>query len=368
MFKNEKPNAVVIFQDPKFFVSLLADLSGIIRQTCPIVWITVWDSHLVGSSRHFNEWLYQSVDHLSCISKQTEWFVNQVLKNSSYPESNPVVSYCGHGQPADIFKPVPKEQYAGTSKQLFQDRQYDFIALANSNNQLRKKQADLLEAWRLFNKSLLPEQAEKTCLIMHTPGLVSPWGTDLGACAQALAPDTNVVFSLQKLDSATLNHLYNLSDVVVNNSNAGGFELSVNEAMLAGRPIIANPTGGMVDQLGYVNSIGQPVPWTKEFKDNLKSYKNGSWAYPLANQRTIVGSPATPYLYDENASIESIVSGLQFWHSMNQEDRTARGLKGREFCLTQGLNSNSFGKACFRDIKFSIDNFRKTAMFGLHQI
>ena len=366
VFKTFNPDSVIIFQDPKFYFNLCIELSKHIRSKCPILFVTVWDTYLLGKTAHFNQWIYQSVDHLSCISRQTEWFVKEVLKESKYPQHNPTVSYVGHGSDPEIFHPLPEAEYEKTKSELFAGKNYDFVAFMNGNNQGRKKMSDVIEAWRIFNEGLSPEARAKTALVLHT-SLVTPYGTDLPAVANALAGDCNIIFSTQKLNEYTLNHLYNSADVVLNVSNAGGFELSVNEAALAGKVTITNQTGGIVDQTGYTKD-NQPLEWTPENFKQLSSYSPGSWCYPLYGQRTIIGSPPTPYLYDYNASIDDIVTGLQHWYLIPKPERQARGKENRHFAIKNGLTANTFATQVVADLKDLMTNFKPKPTFDLYEV
>lgn len=366
LFEAEKPDAVILFQDPKYFVPAFNSVINLVRQKCPVIFVHVWDTHLVGDMRHFNRWMYESCDHISCISHQTRWFVEQVLKDTD-PQIKPTLSYVGHGQDPENYKPLKLEEYATTKSELFKGKDYNFVVLMNNRNQLRKKQADLIYAWRLFNESLPPEEADKCCLVLHTE-LMSLVGTDLKNVADNFAGQSNIVFSVQKLPEVQLNHIVNCADVIVNLSNAAGFELNINEGMLAGKPIIANSTGGLIDQIGYQDDAGHPLTFNLNLKNNLENTRHGCWSYPLPNQKTITGSVPTPFLWDENAAIEDVVKGLQYWYSIPKEERQARGLQGRQWCFDRGLNCFDFSKAVVRDVNQTIQNFKPAQMFSIYPI
>jgi glycosyltransferase involved in cell wall biosynthesis len=238
------------------------------------------------------------------------------------------------------------------------------VALMLNNNQLRKKQSDLVEAWRLFTESLPADEAAKAVLVLHAQP-VAQMGTDLPQVAACLAPKSNVIVSAAKHPEPIVNQLYNIADVAVNISNAEGFGLATNEAMLAGTPIIANVVGGLVDQIGFTkNSL--PVEWTPANYSALSSMQHGNWSYPVFGQRTIIGNPATPYLYDYNASIDDIVKGLQYWYNMDKEQREAYGLQGRQYAIERSLTADSFGSAVVRDIKSTIANYKPVEQFNIY--
>ena len=57
-----------------------------------------------------------------------------------------------------------------------------------------------------------------------------------------------------------LNYLYNLADAQILLTSNEGWGLTITEAMLAGTPIIANVTGGMQDQMRFVDDNGNGLP------------------------------------------------------------------------------------------------------------
>jgi glycosyltransferase involved in cell wall biosynthesis len=63
----------------------------------------------------------------------------------------------------------------------------------------------------------------------------------------------NFIFSDKKLSTEQMNYLYNATDVQIQLTSNEGWGLSLTEAMLAGNPIIANVTGGMQDQMRFVD-------------------------------------------------------------------------------------------------------------------
>ena len=85
-------------------------------------------------------------------------------------------------------------------------------------------------------------------------------GTDLYAVKEYLFDENyekNIVFSLIKLPRQHLNYLYNIADVQILLTSNEGWGLTITEAVLAGTPIIANVTGGMQDQMRFVDENGK---------------------------------------------------------------------------------------------------------------
>lgn len=367
LIKQENINCVVLFTDPNKYYGLWANANYFHAKNIPIYYVSVWDTYLVpkdNGQEHFNLPIYENCDAIGCISKQTKWFTDKVFEKLKYSKK-PFVDYVGHGSDYNTFQPLSKEVTSELYKKLFGTKEYKFIVMMANKNQLRKKFPDLIEAWTIFMDKLTPEQREECALVLHTEA-VSEFGTDLPAVVAALAPNYNVFLSTDKVDEITLAKLYNIADVVCNVSNAEGFGLTTNEALLCGTPIIANATGGLVDQIGFFQD-GLPVKWSPEFRQNLQSYGHGTWSYPLPNNRTIIGTGPTPYLYDENCSMEDIAKGLDFWYNTPAQERERVGLKGREWCQMMGLNAKDFSIAVVEGIENLITNYTSRSIFNTYK-
>jgi glycosyltransferase involved in cell wall biosynthesis len=361
LLNQEQPDILILFDDPHRFLGLL-DSAAFIKSKIPLLFIHVWDTYLNSRNKsvpHFNAPIYENFDHISCISHQTKWFVDNVFKTVKHTPQPPT-TYVGHGQDPNVFKRIEDmEELDKYRADIFGSRKYDFVCLNVNRNQARKKLPDLIEGWRLFIESLPKAEAIKCALILKTE-VISMEGTNLDAVITALAPEHNVLIVPQNCPDAELNKLYNISDVIINNANAGGFELNINQGMLCEKPIIATVCGGMVDQMGF-NRAGAPFVWTEDnFRElnTKREYTPGNWVYPLYGQRTIIGSPNTPYLYDYNASIDDIAAGLHYWHSTTPERRAIDGKAGREYCLKMGITSEDFADAVVQDIGYCLDNFK----------
>lgn len=368
IINKEKIECLVLFTDPHRYMGVWTEAQSL---DIPIYYIHVWDSYLVGGGKsHFNLPIYENCSGIGCISRQTEWFVNRVFADLR-PDAGqkPFIHYVGHGSNPEVFRPLPPNdpKLAEFRRHLMGDNELDFIVLMANRNQGRKKFSDLIEAFNLFCEELPKEEADKCGLILHTEA-ISDAGTNLIECARALAPNRKVFLTNRKFEEADLNLLYNLADVVCNVSNAEGFGLTCNEGMLAGKPVIATATGGLVDQIGFFGTGGERIPWTPQNKSQLREFSHGSWAFPVFPNRTIIGSPLTPYLYDENAPIEGIVQGLQWWKSMRVEDRMHMGLQGRSFAINMGLTAENFANSVTAGIETTINNFQPKSKFSVFSV
>lgn len=357
----EKIDCLVLFTDPNKYAQVFHNAYHI-RNKIPIYFVHVWDTYLTPQPKgkpHFNLPIYESVDSIGCISYQTEWFVNQVLGRSA--EQTPPVAYVGHGRDQRTFRPMLPVEYASSRANVLNGKNYDFVVLMNSRNQHRKKFPDLIEAWRLFMEGLTKEEQAKCALLLKTD-LLSPTGTNMIEVASCLAPDCNVHLQPSHLPEQEMAKLYNIADVTCQISNAEGFGLSINEAMLCGCPTITTACGGLLDQAAIT------PPFTPELIANLKNTIHGGWCYPIAGHRTIIGSVATPYLYDVNCDIDDVVNAIKYWYTIPKEERKRRGMLGREYAINNGFTAEAFATKVVRGIEQTINGFQPKQMFNLYKV
>jgi glycosyltransferase involved in cell wall biosynthesis len=241
----EKPDAIMLFTDPRYFVFLFA-IENEIRKQIPITYLNIWDDY---PAPLYNKPYYEACDLLMGISKQTVNINRIVLGDVA---KNRILKYIPHGLNDKIFKSIKEtdKEYADVvslKKQLFGKSQPEFIVFFNSRNIRRKQIPDALMAFRLFLDKLPKEKAKKCKMLLHTEQ-VSEHGTDLPAVIDLFFEDeykNNVVFTNMRASAYEMSLLYNMSDVQILLTSNEGWGLSLTEAMLCGLPIIANVTGGM---------------------------------------------------------------------------------------------------------------------------
>jgi len=225
----------------------------------------------------------------------------------------------------------------------------------NNRNIRRKQPGDVILAFKTFVDTLPIEQQSKIALLMHTQA-VDENGTDLRAIAKTLAPTCKIIFSEQKVASAELNAMYNVADVTINIGSNEGWGLSSTEAILAGCPIINNVTGGLQDQCGFEDENGEWLRFDGEFSTNHtgRFKKHGTWVKPVfPSNRSLQGSPATPYIFDDRAQFEHVADAIGYWYTMTEENRAACGFEGRTWALANGLTAEQMGNkmiSMFRDL------------------
>jgi glycosyltransferase involved in cell wall biosynthesis len=330
----EKPDAIFLITDPRYFVWLFA-MENEIRKNIPIMYLNIWDDY---PAPLYNKPYYEACDLLMGISKQTVNINNIVLGDKA---KNKIVKYVPHGINHSLYFPINEKdkEYQEFKQSIFGKKEMDFVLFFNSRNIRRKQIPDAMLAYRYFLDKLTPEQAAKCSFILHTE-VVSEHGTDLEAVRELVLnePHHNVIFSLNKLDPKSLNFLYNMADAQILLTSNEGWGLSLTEAILAGTPIVANVTGGMQDQMRFVDENGKWFTPSKEIPSNHtgKYKQHGDWAFPVfPTNRSIQGSPQTPYIWDDRCSPEDAAEQLFKLYNMTREERKSRGLKGREWALSE---------------------------------
>ena len=334
ILKQEKPDAVMLITDPRYFEYVFR-MENEIRKQCPITYLNIWDDY---PAPMFNRPFYEACDLLMGISKQTVNINKLVLKGR---EKNRLFKYLPHGLNPEIYSPLDKKDKGliEFQKSIFPKGKPKFTLFFNSRNIRRKQIPDSLLAYRAFLDSLPLEEALQCKFILHTE-LLTEAGTDLSVVHEYLFGEKYndcVVFSTAKLTTQQLNYLYNSADAQILLTSNEGWGLSITEALLSGTPFIANVTGGMQDQMRFVDENGQWFTPSADVPSNHRgTYKeHGEWMFPVyPTSRSVQGSPQTPYIFDDRCSWEDVCDRIKEIYELTDEERKAKGLKGREWALS----------------------------------
>ena len=342
----EKPDAIMLITDPRYFEWLFA-IENEIRKEIPIVYLNIWDDY---PAPLYNKSFYESCDALLAISKQTKLINELVLGDKAEYK---ITEYVPHGLNEKMYYPIEDEkelkELETFKNNFFQNQEKDFVVFFNSRNIRRKQIPDTMLSFRYFLDTLPREKAEKCAMVLHTE-IVSEHGTDLDAVRNILFQDypNAIWFSTQKLSPQQLNYFYNMADTQILLTSNEGWGLSLTEAILAGTPIIANVTGGMQDQMGFEDEDGNWYEPTSKVPSNHtgKYRKHGDWAFPVfPTNRSIQGSPKTPYIWDDRCSAEDAATRISEVYDLGRERRKEIGKIGRDWAVnTVGFTSQAMGE------------------------
>jgi glycosyltransferase involved in cell wall biosynthesis len=360
----EQPDAVLHFTDPRFWGWLYA-MEHELRQMIPLMYYTIWDDTPYPM---YNKQFYQSCDLLMCISKQTHNIVKQVLKGAGYEDWQ--ITYVPHGINHNDFFPITETHEQWDEYNKFKDnvisKDTDFIVFHNARNIRRKHTSDLILAYKSFCDSLPKEKADKCVLLMHTEP-VEEAGTDLIAVIKELCPMYKVQFTPSRIvTTKELNFYYNMADVTANIASNEGFGLGTAESVMAGTPIVVNVTGGMQDQCGFMKADGSYLTaddYSDEFQTNAEGTftRCGIWAKPVFPAvRTLQGSVATPYIFDDIADYKETGAKIFEWYDMPRSQRKLCGAAGREHYLKPevGLSAESMGNNFIKDMNVCFEKWQ----------
>jgi len=294
------------------------------------------------------------------------------FKINNKVESKTLIQYCPHGINSKTFFPYSEQKdfdaIEKKKKELFKDKEYDFIVFYNNRNIRRKQTSDVMLAFRVFCESLTKEKSDKCLLLMHTHP-VDEAGTDLIATRDAVCPQQNILFSTGRASEEEMNLLYNMVDVTINMASNEGFGLGTAESVMSGTPIIVTVTGGLQDQCGFLDDNGKPIVFTEEWGSNHDGrYKtHGEWVVPLYPvKRILQGSVPTPYIFDDHSDWVDGAKAIKKLYLLGREERKRRGLIGRNWMINGDLNSKNMCQTFIDGMEATFNNWVPRPKFSLH--
>ncbi len=299
----EKPDALMLFTDPRFFIWVW-EMEDEIHQVCPIVYNHLWDNP---PAPEYNKVLYESTDLINCINYPTYQFCHDWFPDRT--------NFVPHAVPSDLFYPMKKDEIKKHRETLLKGKPADtFVALWVSRNARRKMPSDVIYSWKLFLDDMEKKHGHrKGILVMHTDPLDQE-GPNLIHVVNMLGLQEHVFFSKDRYEFNHMNALYNCADVTIARSSNEGFGLSMLESLMTATPIIALKTGGM----------------TRQVVDHRDGTSNGIALDPEV--RSLVGSQLVPYIFEDFVSHETFAKALTEMHEYGPEKRAQLGVKGLEYC------------------------------------
>ena len=335
ILKIEKPDAIMHFTDPRFWVWMY-NMEHEIRQNIPILYYNIWDDL---PDPLYNTDFYRSSDTLLSISKQTYGINKRILSKFGYEDWQTV--YAPHGiTNKRIFKVHNDNENYKKFQEKYGFDKYKYKILYLNRNIRRKNPGDVAMAYKHMMDGLTPEQRKDCVLVFHTAPSDEN-GTDLRAVCRTLLPEYPVIFTYDiggSMNDEQMNYLYNSVDVYINIASNEGFGLGSLEALTAGTPIVVNVTGGLQDQCGFKNEKGEYLT-AKDYielgSNHRGEYKeHGEWVKPVfPSNISLCGSPMTPYIFDDRCQYDNAGEALRYWYDMGKEARESAGETGRQWVL-----------------------------------
>lgn len=372
MLQAEKPDAIFFFTDPRYY-EWLFNIEHELRQRLPLIYLNIWDDL---PAPLYNKSYYNSCNTLLGISKQTKNINELVLGEDA---KGKLIKYVPHGINQNTFFPITPEyskfpQFTEFKQTVLGGKNFEFLVFFNSRNIRRKHPSDLIAGFQLFRQGLPKDKADKVALLLHTAP-VDNNGTDLFAVRDLFGgKDHNVFFSNGGgVTPEQMNWLYNMADLTVLPSGNEGWGLSLTESMMTETMIAATVTGGMQDQMRFVDENGEWYTPSKEIPSNhFGTYKkHGKWALPMfPDAITCVGSPKTPYIWDDIVDFRTIAKTIEKAYNLSPEERKKRGKAGRKFATSDEamMSSRWMCKNVDDAIRESINNFVPSPRFTLEKV
>jgi len=371
----EKPDAIIHFTDPRFWIWLY-NMEHEIRQDIPIMYYNIWDDI---PDPLYNTNFYRSSDMLMSISKQTYGINKRILSKYGYEDWQ--LDYVPHGiTNKRIFKIDDK---GDTKFREFEQRhgldKYKFKILYLNRNIRRKSPGDVALAYKHMMDKLSLEKRKECCLVWHAAPSDEN-GTDMRALCKTLLPDYPVIFTHDNHQNGSfndeeMNFIFNSCDVYINMASNEGFGLGSLEALTCGTPIVVNVTGGMQDQCGFKNNKGEYL--TAEDYVELQSnhrgtYVNhGEWVKPVfPSNISCQGSPLTPYIFDDRCSYEDAGECLLEWYKAGPEERERCGEIGRQW--VQGddarMTAKHLSESFIKNIEATFENWKPREKYTMEVV
>lgn len=316
VLSREKPDFVIPFGDPRFF-GYLFQMDDEIRQYSKLIFYHTWDNDPFPK---FNLPFYNSCDALVMISNFSYNLIKNNVQTPTY--------LAQHGfDPTEFFPLISSEidKERENLKKLVNLPNMDFIIFWNNRNISRKRPGDVMMIFKEFHKT-----HPNSVLFMNTDAMDME-GIDILQFQKDLnfegAP---VIFNFNKIDSSKLNLFYNVADITLTITHSEGFGLCVGESLCAGTPVIATRTGGMTEQMSYIEHHEAQSDGVRACESYDEEIVFGELIKPAV--RNLFGVPGASYIYQDYVSHEQVLNALETAY-LNKDILKNKGKKGREFII-----------------------------------
>jgi len=322
ILRSHKPDILWFMTDPRFF-PWLWEIENELRPLVPMIYYHVWDNFPYPT---FNKVWYESTDVIATISKVTSDIVKTVSPNTEE-------YYVPHAIPMGLFKKLGDSERQSFRKQQFGLEDDDFLVFWSNRNARRKQSGSLIYWFNDFLKNFKKKNPNaKAMLLLHTDPK-DPNGQDLNAIINELGlVNKEVLLSTQKVPPNALTQIYNAADCTINVSDAEGFGLSTFESLACETPVIVTMTGGLQEQVTYIERISQDMMLKRNSKaKSVTEYEHGIGLEP--SSKAIIGSQEVPFIYEDRLSGKQVSDALMMMYNFGPEKRRELGKNGCEHVL-----------------------------------
>jgi glycosyltransferase involved in cell wall biosynthesis len=333
VLRTHKPDMLWFMTDPRFF-PWLWEMENEIRSLCPMIYYHVWDNYPYPT---FNKIWYDSTDVIATISKVTSDIVRTVAPDVEE-------HYVPHAIPTELFKKLSDTERRSFRKQHFGIEDDHLLVFWNNRNARRKQSGSLIFWFDTFLKKLKKKDKDaKATLLLHTEPK-DPNGQDLHAIINELGlVNKEVLISSQKIPPDALAQIYSAADCTINISDAEGFGLATFESLACETPVITTMTGGLQEQVTFVEKISQEAMLKRNVKSkSVMEYSHGLGLEPVS--KAIIGSQEVPFIYEDRLSEKQVVEAFMLMHSYGTDKRRELGKAGRKHVL-ENYNFEKFAMA-----------------------
>ncbi len=142
---------------------------------------------------------------------------------------------------------------------------------------------------------------------------------------------------------------------------------------MSGTMIIANTTGGMQDQMRFVDDKGKWIDFSPEFPSNHRgTYREcGEWAMPVfPSNISIAGSVPTPYIFDDRCMPEDVAKAIKDVYDLGKVERKERGMKAREWVTSEEsqMSAKSMCKNVIETMDEGLEKFQPRKRFDIIKV
>ena len=142
---------------------------------------------------------------------------------------------------------------------------------------------------------------------------------------------------------------------------------------MSGNMIIAPVQGGMQDQMRFEDEEGNWINFTSDWPTNSNGRytKCGEWAIPMwPKTRSLKGSPQTPYIYASQVDIEDAGLALLKCYNLGKDEINRRGLKGREWLLSEEarMTASGMGQNFIDHINILFEKWKPVEKFSIEKV